>query len=79
MLLSGALVVAFSLKTAGQTKYPSVLLHTPDVPREFLEVLGLVWDSVREIEYVKNSSFRNFKDWENTRSVSTLKTLNYSF
>ncbi|KAF4692252.1 hypothetical protein FOZ60_013789 [Perkinsus olseni] len=62
----GAMVLGWSLKHRGRTQHDMVLLHTADVPVEFLDSLRRVWDC-REVEYIRNVSPRLFLNFKGSR------------
>ncbi|KAF4755618.1 putative serine/threonine protein phosphatase, partial [Perkinsus olseni] len=62
----GAMVLGWSLKHRGRTQHDMVLLHTADVPVEFLDSLRRVWDC-REVEYIQNVSTRLFLNFKGSR------------
>merc|ERR1719401_2417127 len=60
----GALVTGWSLKATG-TKKDLLLLHTDDVPTEFLELLAQFW-ILREVEYLEGSP-KMYKNYSSSR------------
>ena len=43
--------LALGHSLVGKTKYPCVLLHSPDVPAEYLSVLGQFW-TLQQVQYI---------------------------
>ncbi|KAF4674548.1 hypothetical protein FOL47_009074 [Perkinsus chesapeaki] len=62
----GAMVLGWSLRHRGRTQQDMILLHTADVPVEFLDSLGRLWDC-REVEYIRNVSTRLFLNFQSSR------------
>eukprot|EP00928_Gymnodinium_smaydae_P024789 TRINITY_DN19954_c0_g2_i1.p1 TRINITY_DN19954_c0_g2~~TRINITY_DN19954_c0_g2_i1.p1 ORF type:complete len:937 (+),score=125.99 TRINITY_DN19954_c0_g2_i1:87-2897(+) len=60
----GALVTGWSLKSTGST-ITRLLLHTADVPKEFLSVLTQFW-CLREVDYLEGCS-NLYKNYANSR------------
>lgn len=60
----GALVIGSSLKASGSVK-DRVLLHTDDVPEEYLQTLGEFW-ILRQVQYLEGSP-KMYKEYKRSR------------
>ncbi|CAK9042448.1 Uncharacterized protein R707 [Durusdinium trenchii] len=70
----GALVLGEGLQRYG-SGITALLMHTPDVPKRYLEALSAAGWLCREVEYLSKVAWALFKNWQTSRFIDVFTKL----
>eukprot|EP00933_Yihiella_yeosuensis_P077811 TRINITY_DN8870_c0_g1_i3.p1 TRINITY_DN8870_c0_g1~~TRINITY_DN8870_c0_g1_i3.p1 ORF type:complete len:514 (+),score=99.93 TRINITY_DN8870_c0_g1_i3:299-1840(+) len=71
----GALVLGHGLKRYGGDSATRLLMHTPDVPKAYLEALRITGWNCKEVDYVRDVASGLFHNWRKSRFIDVFTKL----